>query len=607
MDNKIFLGKYRIVGERDGASPETRRDVGGVTYEAEEIATGKKVAVELSPAGSLRPAVRTELEAEALAGQQLNHINIPTLYDFGIADDQLVYVTEYFQGTTAEAWVTAHGPMPIDAALRIALQIVGALGDAAFHKIFHHALSPQNVMIIPGQTAEGDWPLVKVIHLLGVAPAFAATDASTARFDNSALFASPEQLEHGTVDFRSEIFSLGCILWSLITGAAPFGVPGEETEAAPVRTSLAVKELRGVPKSVRRLLGQMLATNPEFRPFDPLALEEQIRFCLSEIEPDQAIIPSAVPEILAQGVIEMPIRRRFPTRALALAAIVLAIAAVAVMALPERFRPSRLMQASSRPAPIGIPIGIPEPSVAPVDTDIGTVAELNKSQTKTGNSTDAEAEANNAIIRPAATAPPAVASANQIAATPIPSESLSPSVNVPPAQRPVPLVASEVPATAAERTEPAPPSEGPGPVATVTTESSPGPAGADEAGATHLPAPLPDPPASAVAAEDPGNRAATDSTLPSPPAVASSSPEHRKLIPGVAARAGAKIGSVARSKGNVTGKIRFVLDEPKREGARSRLPRGVKRARFVGTTPDGRWMLELPSNRIVVVPPPPGF
>ena len=324
MENKIFLGKYRIFGDRGGASPEIRRGLGRVTYEAKEIAAGRKVAVELIPAASLRTAVRTHLEAEAFAAKQLRHINLPQLYDFGFEDDQLVYVTEYFDGTTAEAWVAAHGPMSIDAVLRIALQVVSALGAAAFQKIFHHAINPGNLMIVPGQTAEGDWPLVKVLHFVGVAPTFSASDVSTARFDNSAIFASPEQLEHGTVDFRSEIFSLGCTLWFLLTGAAPFAVPGDPVEVAPTRMSLAVERLNGIPKKVRRLLAQMLAANPDERPLDPIALEAEIRECLAEVERREAISHAiGIPAILETLAVETPIRRRVLARTLALAAVLL--------------------------------------------------------------------------------------------------------------------------------------------------------------------------------------------------------------------------------------------------------------------------------------------
>ena len=280
MESKIVLDRYIISdvrSEADGGS------VAG-TFEAEEISTGKKVIVELMPAASLRDSVRGRLEAEALAAKKINHINIPRLYEFGFENDQFVYVTEHFDGITFEEWVREHGAMPVEAVLRVALQIVNGLGTAAFYKIFHHAINPSNLVIVPGRTLEGDWPLVKIIHFLGVAPTFSAAEVSTARFDNSAPFASPEQLEKGTVDFRSEMFSLGCTLWFLLTGAAPFALPGDPAEGSPARMGLAVERLSEIPKQLRRLLGQMLATNPDERPLDPIALEAEIRKCLTDGE-----------------------------------------------------------------------------------------------------------------------------------------------------------------------------------------------------------------------------------------------------------------------------------------------------------------------------------
>jgi hypothetical protein len=633
MENKIFLGKYRVLAGQDGALPELRHGCAGVTYEAEEIATGRKVVVELIPAASLKTAVRTQLEAEAFAAKQIGHINLPRLYDFGFDDDQLVYVTEYFDGITAESWVAAHGSMPIDAVLRIALQIVSALGAAAFHRIFHHAINPSNLMIVPGQTAEGDWPLVKMLHLLGVAPTFfSGSDVSTARFDSAVAFASPEQLEHGIVDFRSEIFSLGCTLWFLLTGAAPFAVPDDPGEVAPTRMSLAVERLDDVPKKVRHLLAQMLAANPGERPLDPIALEAAIRECLAEGERHEAISHAiGIPAILETRVVATPIGRRFPARTLALAAVLLVVATIAAMMVPG-FRANR--NALGRPpAPIGVPIGIPEaetkPAIAQGENGAqpnashsesvreqaaaapAGVSERNLSATETATATTPKAfgattaniAGDKASSLPAATAPPAVASANQIAGTPIPSGSLDPSVNAPPAQRPVPLVAGEVPA-GPDRAEPMPPAEESGQEGAVTTETSHGLAAANETGATPVPTPLPNPAISAAAAEGSRDVAATDSTRSSPPAVASLSPDDRKVTPSVASKARTKTRSLARSRRDAPERSYFALDEPVYEGARPRLPRGVQRARFIGTTPDGRWMLALPSNKIVIVPPP---
>src|SRR3954465_6381181 len=268
MEHKIFLGKYRVNADEIAlAAPDqtagttvvvTEQHAIATIYRGEEIETGRDVSVEVIPASGFKPVVREELEAEAAAAKKINHINIPVLYDFGIEDDQFIYVTEHFDGTTAEEWVNTHGAMPTGAVLRIALQVVGAMGASAFHRIAHHAINPSNLLLVPGQTPEGDWPLVKVLHFVGVAPSFSSADLSVASFDKSTSYASPEQLREGKVDFRSEIYSLGATMWFLLTGTPPMIAPKEPVAVQRSAIGLTVDKLNGMPKRVQQLLAQML-------------------------------------------------------------------------------------------------------------------------------------------------------------------------------------------------------------------------------------------------------------------------------------------------------------------------------------------------------------
>src|ERR1051326_9403514 len=293
MEHKIFLGKYRVAQDEIalGAVEPSTVAVGATEqaapariYRGEEINSGRTVTVEVIPAGAFKPSVREKLEGEATAAKQIKHVNIPALYDFGIEDDQLIYVTEYFDGSSAEEWVNDHGPMPTGSVLRIALQVVGAMGAAAFHKISHHAINPANLILVPGQTPEGDWPLVKVLHFIGVAPTFVEGDMSVAAFDKSLHSVSPEQLQGGTVDFRSEIYSLGATMWFLLTGAPPLMAPKGPLAMQPTTIGLAVDKLKGMPKRVRRLVSQMLSVDPAARPQDPLAVYRQIQDCVAQVE-----------------------------------------------------------------------------------------------------------------------------------------------------------------------------------------------------------------------------------------------------------------------------------------------------------------------------------
>src|SRR4030095_7393330 len=98
------------------------------------IETGREVTLELVTT-TISPGLRQVLEAEATVARGINHINIPKLYDFGVARDDLVYVNEYCEGPTAAAWVAARGSLPAAAVLHVALQVVETLGGAGVPRI----------------------------------------------------------------------------------------------------------------------------------------------------------------------------------------------------------------------------------------------------------------------------------------------------------------------------------------------------------------------------------------------------------------------------------------------------------------------------------------
>lgn len=370
MDNKVFLGKYRVVAEKIEGGKELTGSP--LAYAGEEIDSGRKVGVEVVSAARLKMVVRDQLEAEAVAARNLNHVNIPALYDFGIQDDNLVYVSEDLEGTLAEEWVRLHGPMPVGPVLRIASQVVSALGAAAFHRIVHRAINPTNLVLVPGQTEAGEWPLVKLLHFVGGAPKFSGTDVSAVAFDNKSLpYASPEQLQHGFVDFRSEIYSLGGTMWFLLTGRPP------PMAAQPTNPGLVVDRINAMPKKVERLLAQMLSANPAERPHDPLAFYRQLQDCLTEVERRETTLRAPEVPVRRTVRIGMPTRRPFPLKALALAALFLASVAVAALLLREYLLQRRIVRAEE---PIGLPVVITDAfpaatpaSARPADTMVSIV------------------------------------------------------------------------------------------------------------------------------------------------------------------------------------------------------------------------------------------
>lgn len=655
MEHKIFLGKYRVAAdeialsgpERVGEAAVTEQLQTAVVYRGDEIESGRDVAIEVIPAASYKSVVREELEAEALAARKINHINIPAIYDFGIEDDHLIYVTEYFDGTSAEEWVNQHGPMPTGAVLRIALQVVSAMGACAFHKISHHAINPGNLMLVPGQTPEGDWPLIKVLHFIGVAPTFASADTSVASFDKTSHYASPEQLQHGTVDFRSEIYSLGATMWFLLTGAPPLIAPKGPLAMQPTTHGLAVDKLSGMPKKVRRLLAQMLSVKPEERPDDPLAFYRQIQDCLAQVDRRESMARKfGVPLLSGSSAAALPGRRRFPAKALALAALLLAIATLAAVVIPNYLRHERVRQAEE---PIGVPIGVPEATESAPPVNTNTVAQV-PAETSVANANTVQnpppAQTEETAPPPSAPVSSPVVASNEVATAPVQPAPAAPPPNVQP-EEPPKVAATEV---APEPVKPLPTVE---PPAVQPKES------AEVAAAPVKPLPTAEPaevqrdeapkiaanetapqqhevtePATtkSVSAEKREVRSSRKPDVASIPTARPVAPEVRRAEPAPPAEGPEEVAAenseeavapapvpVSQSKKERLAKTKrqpkkeeakpqFVItDEVEEPGEPApKLPKGRVRARFIGVTADGNWMLSLPKDKIVIVPPPPG-
>jgi len=641
MDSKIFLGKYRVAGDEIGAVGELTNSP--LAYEGEEIDSGKKMVVEVVPAASLKAAVRERLEAEAIAAKKLSHVNIPALYDFGVENDHLVYITEDFEGTLAEEWVNAHGPMPEGPVLRIASQVVSALGAAAFHRINHHAINPGNLVLVPGQTAEGEWPLVKVLHFVGIAPALSGTDVAVAAFDKSLHYASPEQIKTGAVDFRSEIYSLGSTMWFLLTGAPPLVAPVGSTTAQSAKPGVAEEKINAMSKKTRRLLTQMLSVDPNARPGDPLAFYRKLQDCLNQVERRETMARKfGVPVFSSTRMEGTPSSRRRLLKTLARAAVLLAMAVVAALVLRGYVQHRRVVRAEE---PIGVPIGVPDASAsatpAAVSAADAIAANSVPSTTAEPDSTkiepapapsaesdkgDAQALATNAMPSP---------STNQIAAARAPSTAASlstPQVQEPPSitannvsNPPAASTSSEVAAAAEVEIAAAPAKSRAVETAVVAPQTTPKKVIMREVRRAELiqepevrraePAPpeegpensVPETTASASQQQNSVTKTEENAAVKAEePTTASHSVNRSDSEPKVVRKSRTKkAAEPEKSKRQAAPKVYLPQPMDESEGPMPPLPGGLARARFVGVTADGKWMLELPSNRIIIVPPPP--
>lgn len=226
VDGKSGLKQGRAVGPFEILSFISRGGMGEV-YLAHDPRLSRRVALKILPASFTKDAERLRrFEQEARAASALNHPNIITIYEILKTDSTHVIATEFVEGETLRQRL-AHSRLALSESLHIAIQIADALAAAHKAGIIHRDIKPENIMLRPdGYVKVLDFGLAKLAE---ESPNVPMEEALTKQIRTgsgvvigTAAYMSPEQARGKPVDARSDIFSLGAVIYEMVTGHKPF-------------------------------------------------------------------------------------------------------------------------------------------------------------------------------------------------------------------------------------------------------------------------------------------------------------------------------------------------------------------------------------------------
>ncbi|MEW2465882.1 MULTISPECIES: serine/threonine-protein kinase [unclassified Streptomyces] len=276
-ETRLIQGRYRLL-ELIG------RGGMGEVWRARDESLGRRVAVKcLKPIGpdhdhSFTGVLRERFRREARVAAGLQHPGVTVVHDFGESDDVLYLVMELLQGRNLSQLLVdnKHRPLPLADIVDIAEQVASALAYTHRQGIVHRDLKPANIV----RTGDGtvkicDFGIARLGHDIGFTTRLTGTGIAM----GTPHYMSPEQIGGEPVDQRSDLYSLGCVLYEIATGVPPFDrddawavlVGHRDTVPEPPRSHRA-----DLPEYLERIVLDLLAKNPDERPRDAHELARRI-------------------------------------------------------------------------------------------------------------------------------------------------------------------------------------------------------------------------------------------------------------------------------------------------------------------------------------------
>jgi predicted ATPase len=305
---------YELVNGEDGRPVELGRGTMGVTYKAFDVDLRCPVTLKvISERYVGDESARLRFLREARAAASVRHPNVASVFHLGRSGQKYFYAMEFVEGETLENFIKRSGRLQVTLALEIAVQVAAGLAAVHKQKLVHRDIKPSNIMV---SLEDGGAVTAKIIDL-GLAKAVIESCSQTAIstpgcFVGTPGFASPEQFAGVDVDIRSDLYSLGVVLWEMVTGHAVFRGSPAEVIYQQQHKPLPLDLLEAVPQAVVVLLEVLLEKDPGRRFQNPAELLKAVPAIKGALEAGSPITRENLRKIPPSG--SFGVRGKLPVR-----------------------------------------------------------------------------------------------------------------------------------------------------------------------------------------------------------------------------------------------------------------------------------------------------